>query len=85
MKIEALQNQHIFMLGCTVEGSRLRALLSFTKPKMCAGFAGQEALLVEPYRQNNTEIVVVMPSDLEAIYTYLDLEVVRCDSDLMGN
>ena len=85
MKIDALQNQQIFMLGCTVEGSHLKALLAFTKPSAVVGLAGQPVVLVEPHRANDTIITAIMPEDLEPLYTYLDLELINCDSNLMGN
>ena len=85
MKFDVLQNRNIFMLGCTVEAGRLKALICFARPSHAPLVAGKDETLVEPYRANNTKIIATLPDDLEPLYTYLDMEIVSCETDLVAN
>ena len=84
MRYAALQKADVFMVGCEYvpAASQLTALLAWVKPERVQEIKGCSTVLVEPHRVNQTEILVVLPSDLEEMYTYLNLEVLSYESTL---
>ena len=65
------------MVGCNVTDNILSALMIWVKPPLVTQLAGQPVTLVEPRWANNTELTVVMPKDLEKMYTDAHMEIVK--------
>jgi len=73
VKVDALQNLDVFLVGCTISANQLEVLILWVKPKLVKKLAGQCVTLVEPKNPDLT-ITVELPADLAPMYTYAQMK-----------